>query len=108
LGNKILNEMQRRMVKSFLDIIILAELRNTNPVGGYDIMNFVQRKFGLLVSSGTVYSVLYSMEREGLVKGTSTEGKRVYVLTEKGVERIVALLNSKEEIQKFMGICIGG
>jgi DNA-binding PadR family transcriptional regulator len=108
LGNKILNEMQRRMVKSFLDIIILAELRNTNPVGGYDIMNFVQRKFGLLVSSGTVYSVLYSIEREGLVKGTSTEGKRVYVLTEKGVERIVALLNSKEEIQKFMGICIGG
>ena len=108
LGSKILKEMQRRMVKNFLDIIILAELRNTNPVGGYDIMDFVQRKFGFLVSSGTVYSVLYSIERDGLVKCAGTEGKRVYVLTEKGVERIVALLNSKEEIQKFMGICIGG
>ena len=108
LGSKILKEMQRYMVKNFLDIIILAELRNANPMSGYDIMDFVQKKFGFLVSSGTVYSMLYSMERKGLIKCAGTQAKRVYALTEKGSEKIVALLNSKEEIQKFMGICIGG
>ena len=108
LESKILNEMRRRMVKSFLDIIILAELRNANPIGGYDIMDFVQRKFGFLVSSGTVYSMLYSMERKGLIKCAGTQAKRVYALTEKGSEKIVALLNSKEEIQRFMGVCISG
>jgi DNA-binding PadR family transcriptional regulator len=108
LESKILKEMQRHMVKNFLDIIILAELRNANPIGGYDIMDFVQRKFGFLVSSGTVYSTLYSMERKGLVKCAGTQAKRVYALTEKGSEKIVALLNSKEEIQRFMGVCISG
>lgn len=108
LGSKILKEMQRSMVKDFLDIIILAELRNANLIGGYDIMDFIQRKFGFLVSSGTVYSVLYSMERKGLIKCAGTQTKRVYGLTEKGAEMINALLNSKEEIKGFMGICIGG
>ena len=108
MESKILKEMQRRMVKDFLDIIILAELRNSNPVSGYDILDFVQRKFGFLVSPGTVYSLLYSMERKGLVKCASTQAKRVYALTEKGAENIIALSNFKEEIQRFMGICIGG
>jgi DNA-binding PadR family transcriptional regulator len=96
------------MVKNFLDVIILTELRNANPIGGYDIMDFVQKKFGFLVSSGTVYSMLYSMERKGLIKCAGAQTKRVYALTEKGSEKIIALLNSKEEIQRFMGICIGG
>ena len=108
LGSKILKEMRRRMVKDFLDIIILAELRNTNSIGGYDIMDFIQRKFGFLVSPGTVYSMLYSMERKGLIKCAGTQAKRVYALTEKGAEKIIALLNSKEEIQRFLGVCIGG
>jgi DNA-binding PadR family transcriptional regulator len=108
LESKILKEMQRSMVKFFLDIIILAELRNSDPVSGYDVMDFVHKKFGFLISPGTVYSVLYSMERKGLIKCAGIQTKRVYALNEKGAEKIDALSNSKEEIQRFMGVCIGG
>jgi DNA-binding PadR family transcriptional regulator len=91
------------MVRNFLDIIVLAELRNSSPLSGYDAIDFVHKKFDVLINSGTIYSLLHSMERKGLIEGELTEGKRVYVLTDKGTNAINALLKSKEEIQRFLG-----
>ena len=81
-----------------MDIIILAELRN-GPISGYDVISFIHDKFHLLVSSGTVYSLLYSLERNGLIEGTWNERKRVYKLTEKGKKTI---LNANDKIQNFI------
>lgn len=50
------------MIKNFSDIFILAELRN-GPLSGYDVIEYIHNKFRILVSSGTVYSILYSLER---------------------------------------------
>ncbi len=71
-------------------------------MSGYDIIGFIHNKFRMLVSSGTVYSLLYSMEREGLIKGRWNQRKRVYMLTEKGEETIKAILNAKNEIQSLV------
>lgn len=57
-----------------MDIIILAELRN-RPMSGYDVISFIHNKFRLIVSSGTVYSLLYSLERNGLITGTWNKEK---------------------------------
>jgi len=81
-----------------MDIIILAELRN-GPISGYDVISFIHNKFHLLVSLGTVYSLLYSLERNGLIEGTWNERKRVYKLTEKGKKTI---LNANDKIQNFI------
>jgi len=59
------------------------ELRDTH-LSGYDVMTLVYRRFRILLGSGSVYSLLYRMEREGLVAGTWTERRRVYRLTDKG------------------------
>jgi len=82
LEGKVLKKMHERIIKNFMDIIILAELR-IGPLSGYDVISFIHNKFHLLVSSGTVYSLLYSLERSGLIEGTWNERKRVYKLTEK-------------------------
>jgi len=82
LEGKILKKMHERIIKNFMDIIILAELRN-GPLSGYDVISFIHNKFHLLVSSGTVYSLLYSLERNDLIEGTWNERKRVYKLKEK-------------------------
>jgi DNA-binding PadR family transcriptional regulator len=63
----------------------MAELQN-EPISGYDVISFIHNKFGFLASSGTVYSLLYSLERNGLVEGIWIERKRVYKLTEKGAK----------------------
>jgi len=106
LEREILKEMQKRMVKNFLDTVILAELRNANAFSGYDVIDFIHKKFGMLISSGTVYAILYSMERKGLIKNVWAQRKRLYTLTDKGRETINAISKSKEEIERFMRILI--
>jgi DNA-binding PadR family transcriptional regulator len=102
LQNEILKEMKRIMVANFLDTIILAELKNSSPLSGYDTLDFVYKKFGFLFSSGTIYALLYAMERKGLVRGSYSQTKRVYTLTDKGLETIDVILRSKDEVQKFI------
>jgi len=71
------------MVKSFIDIIILGRLRNV-PSSGYDIVGYIYRRKGVLLSPGTVYAALYSLERNGLINGRSESRKRVYQITREG------------------------
>jgi len=101
LEGKILKKMHERMIKNFMDIIILAELRN-GPLSGYDVISFIHNKFHLLVSSGTVYSLLYSLERNTLIEGTWNERKRVYKLTEKGKKTIETILGANDKIKNFL------
>jgi len=97
----VLKKMHRRIIKNFLDILVLAELRN-GPLSGYDVIAFIHNKFRLLVSSGTVYSLLYSLERDGLIAGSWSQRKRVYKLTDKGEETIKAIMNANDRIQYLM------
>jgi DNA-binding PadR family transcriptional regulator len=85
---KILRKMHERIIKNFMDIIIMTELRNRS-FSGYDCISYIHSKFNLLVSSGTVYSLLYSLERNGLIEGVWEERKRVYKLTSKGEKRLI-------------------
>ena len=96
-----IKKMHERIIKNFLDIIILAELRN-RPMSGYDVISFIHNKFRLLVSSGTVYSLLYSLERNGLITGTWNERKRVYKHTEKGMKTIETILTANDQIKSFI------
>jgi DNA-binding PadR family transcriptional regulator len=98
---RIVKKMHERVIKSFLDTIIMAELLN-GPISGYDVISYIHNKFGFLVSSGTVYSLLYSLERNHLVEGVWIERKRVYKLTEKGAQTIQTILNSHDKIKGFM------
>jgi len=101
LESEVLKKMHRRIVKSFMDILILAELKNA-PMSGYDVIAFIHNKFGILVSSGTVYSLLYSLERDDLIRGIWAKRKRVYELTEKGERNIEAILNANDKIKSLM------
>ncbi len=101
LEGRILKKMHERIIKNFMDIIILAELR-IGPLSGYDVISFIHNKFHLLVSSGTVYSLLYSLERNGLIEGTWNERKRVYKLTDKGKKTIETVLNANDKIKNFI------
>ncbi len=98
---RIIKKMHERVIKSFMDTIIMAELQN-GPISGYDVISYIHTRFGFLVSSGTVYSLLYSLERNGLVEGVWIERKRVYKLTEKGARTIETILNSHDKIKSFM------
>jgi len=84
-----------------MDILILAELKNES-MSGYGIIGLIHKRYGMLVSSGTVYSLLYSMERDGLIKGVQNQRKRTYALTQKGERDIQVIMKANGEIQSFL------
>jgi DNA-binding PadR family transcriptional regulator len=87
LKNKTLEKLRRQSIKSVLDVLLLAELRN-GAMSGYDAIGYVHNKFGVLLSSGTIYAHLYALEREGLVTSVNDVKKRVYKLTEEGEQTL--------------------
>ena len=105
MAKQVSRELYERIVKNFMDVIILSRFRNNNSFSGYDLILFINKKFDFLISSGTVYALLYSLERNGLIEGKWNQRKRVYTLTHKGEENIKLLLKFKEQIPRvFMEI----
>ena len=100
-SSKFVEKLQRRVVQNFMDIIILTEMKK-GSLSGYDVIGLVQKRFGLLMSSGTVYSLMYSLERDGWIKGVWNSRKRVYELTEKGERDIKVIAKANEEVQNFL------
>jgi DNA-binding PadR family transcriptional regulator len=96
-------DVETRVVKSFLDVIILIEMKKQSNLSGYDVTAFVNNKFGSMLSPGTVYAELYSMERKGLLHSESGGRKTVYQLTTEG-EQIIStmMLDFNEQMRLFV------
>ena len=84
-----------------MDIIILKYLKNNHPISGYDVIKHLHQKFHMLLSPGTVYSVLYSLERKNLIQGKMNNGKRVYKLTKQGEKHLTNIRTAETSIQSF-------
>jgi len=100
-SSNILEKLHRRAIKNFMDILVLTEIKKRS-LSGYDVLAHIHKRFGILVSSGTVYSLLYSLERDGLIKGVWNQRKRVYSLTEKGEQNIKVITKANKEIQNCL------
>jgi DNA-binding PadR family transcriptional regulator len=101
MEREVVNTIYDRFLKEFMDVLIMVKMRE-GETSGYDMLTYFHEKFDLLVSPGTVYSVLYSMERKGLIKARGVERKRIYTLTPKGEATIRAIQESSEVVQGFL------
>jgi len=107
LQSEILDKMHGRIVQNFLDLAILLELRKRS-LSGHDVIDFANKKFHLLLNSGTVSSHLSTLEKDGLIKAENSQGKAVYTLTESGVETITELSKIKDKILGlFLNLFVG-
>jgi DNA-binding PadR family transcriptional regulator len=98
-------DIETRVVKSFLDILILVEMKKQSNISGYDITSFVNERFGGILSPGTVYATLYAIERKGLIHGQSDGRKTVYALTETGKKVVTSIMqNLPQEMGEFVKI----
>jgi DNA-binding PadR family transcriptional regulator len=84
-----------------MGIFILAQLKK-GSLSGYDALGLFHMRFGVFVSSGTVYSLLYSLERDGWIRGVWNGRKRVYELTEKGEREMKVIVKVNDEVQNFL------
>ena len=102
LKEAVFEEIEERFIKNFLDIITLKIVKDAVS-GGYDILSRIQRKFGVLLSAGSVYAMLYSLERKGLVKASLNQRARRYMLTEKGEETLKVITTMKNQMEVLAG-----
>ena len=93
--------MRQRLFKRLIDVFVLVELKKKS-MSGYDVISMLHTKYDLLVSPGTVYALLYSLEREGLIEGRWDERKRVYGLTTLGLQNEGLLKAAGEEAQLLL------
>jgi len=94
--------MRKRIINAFLDVLVLDELRTgTGEISGYNFLFILKRKFGVMLASATMYSRLYYLERQNLIKGLQVPGKRqkrVYDLTDEGKEWMRGLTSNPDSM----------
>jgi len=93
------------LVKSFLDIIVLSMLKET-PSHGYGIIADIHKRFDVLLSPGTLYPLLYSLEKKDLITIEQDGRRKNYLLTEKGTlqaDRVISTYSTQiRDILKFI------
>lgn len=76
-------ETTETFAKNNLEIITLY-LLSKKPMCGYDMIKTISQQFHCFLSQGTVYPLLYSLEKEGILKVERNVKTKIYSLTEEG------------------------
>jgi DNA-binding PadR family transcriptional regulator len=80
-------EVQTKLTKGLLDMIVLQLLKN-EPMHGYQIITSVRRTFGVYLGPSTVYPLLGMLEKKGHIKSewnlAGERPRKIYALTSEG------------------------
>ncbi|MCW4011828.1 MAG: PadR family transcriptional regulator [Candidatus Bathyarchaeota archaeon] len=87
------SDIKDHLVKSFLDIIVLSMLKD-NPIHGYAIIADIHKRFDVLLSPGTLYPLLYSLEKKGMISIEQDGRRKNYIITEKGLIQSDRVINA--------------
>jgi len=100
--SKALKRLKDKLTKENLWLYIVKELAQ-EPMYAYKVKVVLREKYNIDVATVTVYTVLYRMEREGLI--TKARGdETTYRATERGLEQLnKALAFMKGVIQLLEG-----
>ena len=86
MGN-IQKEVQAKLAKGLLDLIVLQFLNN-QPMHGYQIITKIRKTFGVYFGPSTIYPLLATLEKKGHVSSQwnmkSERPRKVYELTSQG------------------------
>ena len=64
--------------------LYIAYLVKNNPMSVVEVRNKLKDRFGLKLNTFNLYSIIYRMEKEGLVKRIKDHEPTKYILTEYG------------------------
>ncbi len=90
-------ELIQSLVKKNLDIISLSMLKD-NPIHGYKIIADLHSTFGVLLSPGTLYPLLYRLVSEGLIDMEVESRRKLYSLTVVGERKTREFVDSYKRL----------
>ena len=107
LVENIANKFERTMKKGFVNIFVLMALKR-EPTHGYQIKKLIeQRTFGFWApTDSTMYTILKDLKDKNLIKLSAnqdpSESKKIYELTERGVETLDLMIHKEAEMRESM------
>jgi PadR family transcriptional regulator PadR len=107
-------DLERELLKGNSPMLVLAVLAQ-EPLHGYAIAREIERRSqgALRCREGTLYPVLHSLERDGLVAATweraaNGRERRVYCLTEAGAAALLERQNAWERFTQGVRQVVDG
>ncbi|ABN69410.1 transcriptional regulator, PadR family [Staphylothermus marinus F1] len=94
---KAVERLKRKITVENLWIYILKIIMDHGEIRGYDARKYLREEYDIKVPAITTYTVIYRMEREGLIKKISN-GEKYYKITEKGYEAFKQGINLIKEL----------
>jgi PadR family transcriptional regulator len=103
--NNAQKEVQNKLTKGLLDLIILQFLEN-EPMHGYQIITTIRKSFGVYLGPSTIYPLLNTLEEKGYIKSNwnmnNDRPRKVYTLTNEGKKVLTFTAQSLAIICKSM------
>jgi DNA-binding PadR family transcriptional regulator len=95
-------KVRKRVLKACLSVAIMAELSKRTALSATNIISILKKRYNIQLSAGTVYSVLYALEKDRNIQRLPNRRKKLYVLTNKGKENIKNIRRNIGELNKVI------
>jgi DNA-binding HxlR family transcriptional regulator len=99
--NEIFNELYQRTVRSYLDVIIMQELKESTPQESKQLMSVINTKYCSDISWGILLSTLIGMQKKGLVEEVESKKAR-YTLSSSGRKMLTSIAGFANELKDFL------
>lgn len=94
-------ESAEKFIKNELEMIVLA-LISKEPMCGTDIIKAIHKSFNVLVSPGTIYPLLHSLEKDGYLKCEYGVKKKIYMPVESAQVDIKTMLSQRVQVSRVL------
>ena len=84
------------------DIVVLVEISERRGLSAPDIITLFEKKYGIQMSPGTIYPLLYRMEKKKQIRLLLNRRKKLYVLADSGQKVLRKLQLDQREIIDFI------
>ncbi len=78
-----LRAVKRKFLLGVIDILVISWLKE-KPLSGQEIMARIRVEYGISLSAGTIYPILFSLQEKGLIAPFPDEKRKLYQLTSQG------------------------
>lgn len=95
------DESVEKYVKDSLEALVLALILD-KPMCGTDIIKTIHKEFDVLLSPGTIYPLLHSLEEKGLLKCEYEVKTKTYKPIKGAAPKIRSILNEHAKISEFL------
>jgi len=107
LGKPKAREVQMKLVRGLLDVVVMEFLK-TRPMHGYQVITNLRKQFGVYFGPSTIYPLLSAMEEKGYIKSRwdleHDRPRKVYEITPQGADMLNCTEDSLNNIYRQLGM----